>query len=263
MSDSDSSAAPDGAGMSAEARVPRETSESMVKNLTCARAREGLPTAEQFREYAEVGGGCDGCPFAGTPEEPSPHDPDEAHFPCGLLGSVVWGEDSPCHPVDWYRSLLALLDVEDGVLRAAAQTFRLYEGLHRGKLEALDRSTCPAGQSGFEAMLEQIEGLQGKIERNRTMAEMCERALADAGPPRYLREGSNLKPVSEPALDDTGILEGIMRAAGLAEAAPSQTDQVQGAADLVSLRLQTGDPAFDPDRPVTINGYLFRPAGRA
>lgn len=36
--------------------------------------------------------------------------------------------------------------------------------------------------------------------------------------------------------------------------------RLEGVADLAAFRITTGDPRFDPSRPVTINGFLYVPA---
>ena len=46
-------------------------------------------------------------------------------------------------------------------------------------------------------------------------------------------------------------------AAELAQPVPWRLD---GVADLAAFRITTGDPRFDPSRPVTINGFLYVPA---
>lgn len=44
---------------------------------------------------------CPGCPFAGRSEDFNPADPGEGHYPCALLGKVVWGEGPLCERADW------------------------------------------------------------------------------------------------------------------------------------------------------------------
>ena len=64
--------------------------------------------------------------------------------------------------------------------------------------------------------------------------------------------------------DDRGLLL-VMNAkqCGLdgpeADVAPARWNRA-GVADLVAFRISTPDPLFDPERPVSINGYTFWPA---
>lgn len=73
---------------------------------------------------------------------------------------------------------------------------------------------------------------------------------------------SNLRPVTDGALADPVIVEGLLAAAGMLDATDPDAAPVrlQGVADLVAFRLNTGDPRFDPSKPVCVNGFLFHPA---
>jgi hypothetical protein len=65
------------------------------------------PTPEQFMQYAVVGGGCAECPYATVTEGESVNwaDPDEGYYDCALLKQrYIWGEDSPCRPIDWHSA---------------------------------------------------------------------------------------------------------------------------------------------------------------
>lgn len=73
---------------------------------------------------------------------------------------------------------------------------------------------------------------------------------------------SNLRPVTDGALADPVIVEGLLAAAGMLDATDPDAAPVrlQGVADLVAFRLNTGDPRFDPSKPVCVNGFLYHPA---
>lgn len=71
---------------------------------------------------------------------------------------------------------------------------------------------------------------------------------------------SNLRDPSEPALMDPEIVEGLLASAGATDATVGATFRMEGVADLVAFRINTGDPKFDPDRPLTVNGFLYHPA---
>lgn len=73
---------------------------------------------------------------------------------------------------------------------------------------------------------------------------------------------ANLKPATG-LMADPDVVEGLMAAAGMIDATESTPVRLDGVADLVSMRFSTGDPRFDPLKPVTVNGYLYRPAKEA
>lgn len=69
---------------------------------------------------------------------------------------------------------------------------------------------------------------------------------------------SNVRPVTTGPLADPDVVEGLMGSAGMtAEARSLSTVKA------TAFRLQTGDPRFDPTKPLCVNGYLFTPATEA
>lgn len=143
-----------------------------------ARATAVVPTTEQFRQYGAVGGGCDGCPFATVEGEANLDDPDEAHFACGLLGKVVWGEDSPCQTADWFDFIVEARDDErrigqqqlddaTALMTETAELLRGYERHHREQAERL-------AAQGTGATLSQERDRIEKAERNQLAADRIE-----------------------------------------------------------------------------------------
>lgn len=72
----------------------------------------------------------------------------------------------------------------------------------------------------------------------------------------------NLRPITSGPLADPDVLEGLMASAGMIDAVEGAPHRLEGVADLVAFRLTTGDPRFDPEKPVTVNGYLYRPVAK-
>lgn len=64
---------------------------------------------------------------------------------------------------------------------------------------------------------------------------------------------SNVRPVTTGPLSEADVVEGLLRTARNKDA-PVVSVATEGA-----LRLQTGDPRFDPAKPVMVNGYLYHP----
>ena len=80
--------------------------------------------------------------------------------------------------------------------------------------------------------------------------------LTDINPAEALRE------ISE-GMVDGDLIKGVDHASfdqAAAELAQPVPWRMEGVADLAAFRVTTGDPRFDPSRPVTINGFLYVPA---
>ena len=71
----------------------------------------------------------------------------------------------------------------------------------------------------------------------------------------------SLKPITGGPLGDPNVVSSLLTAAKGEPDAPTEAVQhrVDGVADLLACRLQTGEPKFHPERPVTINGFLYKP----
>jgi hypothetical protein len=91
------------------------------------------------------------------------------------------------------------------------------------------------------------------------------RVITELVPCRPLRptgtmQLSNLREVTSGPLADASVLDGLMDivapADGPAPAAPHET------VSALAFSLITGDPRFDPARPVKVNGFLYVPADR-
>jgi len=72
---------------------------------------------------------------------------------------------------------------------------------------------------------------------------------------------SNIKPITGGPLGDPNVVSSLLTAAKGEPDAPTEAapHRVDGVADLLACRLQTGEPRFHPERPVTINGFLYKP----
>lgn len=75
---------------------------------------------------------------------------------------------------------------------------------------------------------------------------------------RPVAERPNVKLVTKGPLADPQVVEGLLAASGQTDATHPLSLAKAGA-----FRLQTGDPRFDPARPVCVNGYLYQPATEA
>lgn len=122
------------------------------------------------------------------------------------------------------------------LITEAAGLFRSYEAHHRGKISE--------------------QGRPEKAERNRKIAEKLERWIMGRNPAEVLRDiaegmvdGETIKGVDHASFDRA--------AEELARPVPWRTE---GVADLGAFRITTGDPRFDPGKPVTVNGFLYVPA---
>jgi hypothetical protein len=67
---------------------------------------------------------------------------------------------------------------------------------------------------------------------------------------------TNIRPVTSGPMADQGMIEHLVEALG----GPARSLSTVKAG---SFQLQTGDPRFDPVRPVVVNGFLFIPATEA
>lgn len=94
-----------------------------------------------------------------------------------------------------------------------------------------------------------------------TSREQAER-LARHDFDRSMENRGNLRPITEGPLADPLVLEGLMASAGMIDATEAAPHRLEGVADLVAFRLTTGDPRFDPQKAVTVNGFLYRPVAK-
>lgn len=75
------------------------------------------------------------------------------------------------------------------------------------------------------------------------------------------KEAPNLKPIKEGPLGDPKVVDALVNVTSQDPDAEVQAapHRLGGVADLLAFRVTTGDPRFQPDKPVTINGFLYRP----
>lgn len=166
------------------------------------------------------------------------------------------------------------LDDAGSLMRETAELLRGYEAHHQGKVDRLVASG--ARDPDTEAA---VDDARSKTRRNALAAARLEAWLggADRYPVRLadvpgedsaVAHGQAINPAE--VLRD--IAEGMVDGETIKGVDHASFDQVadqlarpvpwrkEGVADLVAVRLNTGDPRFDPALPATINGYLYVPA---
>lgn len=218
---------------SAEEADSRLNDEAMRRNHACARVSED----DQFMIWL------------------AEFDPQDGHGPLGVIpdyeaqlfaGSVVRAA--------FAAGRLRMGDAERikaaALIDQAARQFRFYEEAHNRKFkDACLMCDAPAAQEA-----------QAKAATNAVFAEHLE-AWLDAYPvvlpkPEYR---GNLKPVDGP-LSDPAMIDGLLNAIDdIATTGTREPHRPDGVADLLAFRINAPDPRFDPSKPVTVNGYLYRP----
>lgn len=232
------------AGLTDEGRPSARSAESTVDKLACARARLEPDARNWINET-----------FGHHP----PSTPEDLYSEGAVIDAFCAGH----------------VNAQTGaevIVQMSAALFRGYQRSHEAKLDRLDALPAPQSDRAMIALMLEHGAVTEKIDRNRVMADRLEEWLADRREPPAVdggwkrsgsgTESSNVRPVSVAPLMDPAVVEGLLASAGVIEAAAAEVDQVTGTADLVSIRLATGDPRFDPDKPLTVNGYLFHPAPR-
>jgi hypothetical protein len=151
------------------------------------------------------------------------------------------------------------LDDARALIAEARGLFRSYEAQHRDKAARWRHQMT--GPDSLRKTQADIDDTIAKAERNALMAARLEAWLC--GEDRYPTNPAEiLRDVAEGLVDGVTI-KGVDHASfdqAAAELAQPVPWRKEGVADLVAVRLTTGDPRFDPAKPANINGYLFVPA---
>lgn len=224
-------------------------------------------------------------PTPNAPEPPVAADPttdSHARAHARRLAAQSWAErHAPRFPENWSRALIeaAFIDgaqwaeddwtidraVGQRQLDTAGTLIRHAMVFFAARKDEPDRS--PVERIMFGRMAARLDlWLDGKdqppltpLEEARFKADL---QAADLRVRPAVREAptSNVRPISGGPLADPAMVMAVFDTIGLGDDQPAAVDRPEGVADLVALRLRTPDPRFDPAKPVTVNGYLYRPA---